>query len=342
MFGATLIDGKTGATLGGPTGAVATPGKTSTVVATAGTAKFSGSGSDTETKDNDFAELKKIDENTDELEEKADGGMASLLAGLIPAMVAGIAPLMAMLLPALGAIALPLVAVVASIAAIVLVVKAFKGFGEMRAAQKEAKASETRGVEGNAKLKEKIGVTGEEAAKVGSSVNSMVSAGKTDEEIKAAIKEKNPGIKDEYLDAKVAAARKPADEKNNTPATATPATAAAALPGTTMGAPATAAAALPGTTMGAPATAASVAAAASISTGAAGASASGRVPAQEAIEQKSVVPSAAPTIINNNTDNSKKSSSSGGGQSSGGAEISLRDVHNSYMRFQEKRMARVM
>ena len=49
--------------------------------------------------------------------------------------------------------------------------------------------------------------------------------------------------------------------------------------------------------------------------------------------------SAAPVI--NNIDNSQRVNAPQASTSSGGASVSLRDTHNSYMRFQERRMSRI-
>ena len=388
MFGATLIDGKTGATLG-------TPG------AAAGTqAKFTSSGSDAKTDSSSedlLAKLGEVDENTDELEDKASGGIASLLMGLIPAMIAGIAPLMAMLLPALGAIAMPLLGIVAAVLAVVAIVKLFKFFqkkGEekklaaaqldekitdMRAAGKSEKEIRDALKKENPELAPKLLEAGmkktedskKKVAQLDDTVTKLRSEGKSDREIRKVLAKDNPNALAEVTIAldKKEKEKTAAKEATGAPATTAPATTAPATTGRATTAPATTgrattAPATTGRATTAPATTPAVAtielapnpkaavesytspaAALSIASISATNSASGRVPAQAAIEQQSALSSAAsaaPTIINNSTDNSVKSSSSGGGQSSGGATITLRDVHNSYIRFQEKRMARVM
>jgi hypothetical protein len=70
---------------------------------------------------------------------------------------------------------------------------------------------------------------------------------------------------------------------------------------------------------------------------------SGRVPVANALEQATNrQPQAAPPIINNITNNNVAPQGGGGGQQTVVTSVSIRDVHSSYMRFQERRMSRVL
>ena len=360
--------------------------KTSSEPVATATPKFGGSGSDAKTDSSSedlLAKMEEVDENTDELEEKTSGGIASLLTGLIPAMLAGIAPLMAMLLPALGAIAMPLLGIVAAVLAVVAIVKLFKFFQkkneekklaaaqlddkitDMRAAGKSEEEIRDALTKENPELATKSRWSGKslldagmnktedskkKVAELDDKVTKLRAEGKSDFEIRKVLAKEDPKSLVEIStsldknEKEKTAAKKAAGA--GAAATDAPATAASAAATDAPATAASAAAPAVATVELAPSpTAAAPAAALGIASISAADSASGRVPAQAAIEQQSALSSAAsaaPTIINNSTDNSRKSSSSGGGQSSGGATITLRDVHNSYMRFQEKRMARVM
>lgn len=262
----------------------------------------SGGGTDAETDTFKDDLLKKLEDTNEQLEDIETATSKGLLGGLVsflgPAM-AGIT--------AIGPALLPIGVALAGIWAGMKVFQAVKGFKEMREAQKEAKASEERGVvaEGNlVKTLEERDPQLLEAAK----------------KLQAA--DKSPEAKDKPLAAYVGQARQQRQQATR----GTPPAAAAASQAAASVAPA--------------ATAVTASMAPSAATSPAVTSTPTRAATGAALET-SAPPAAAAAPVINNIDNSSRVNAPQAAAATGGASVSLRDTHNSFMRFQDRRMARV-
>lgn len=264
--------------------------------------KIATGGTDVETDTFKDDLLKKLEETNEQLEDIETATSKGLLGGLMsflgPAM-AGIT--------AIGPALLPIGVALAGIWAGMKVFQAVKGFKEMREAQKEAKASEERGVVAEGNL---VKTLEERDPQLLEAARALQSA------------DKSPQAKDKPLAAYVGQARQQRQQATG----GTPPAAAAASQAAASVAPA--------------ATAVTASMAPSAATSPAVTSTPTRAATGAALET-SAPPAAAAAPVINNIDNSSRVNAPQAAAATSGASVSLRDTHNSFMRFQDRRMARV-
>jgi hypothetical protein len=339
MMGAQLQDEGTGYTYEAGKGVQAgmVPGGRGSSVAVGGTDE-----STDEFKDDVLKHLREIDENFEDLEDATRESSGGLLGGLMKflgPMAAGVA--------AIGPALLPLGVAIAGIWAAMKVFQAAKGFKEMREAQKGAKEAEGR-------------ASANESDFVESQRNEDPELVARAEELQKA----DPAGGDKQLSLYIGQARR----ERMAATGATPSASSAPTSASASGAPPGASSAAITPAPGAPPGASSAATPAPATAGFTGEQQerlqSYGLDIQEKentrqelmsdleqarrrsrnssgqLENSGNTPAPQQTI--NNIDNSQRVNAPQAAAPSGGASVSIRDTHNSYMRFQERRMSRVM
>jgi hypothetical protein len=266
-------------------------------------------GTDPETdtfKEDVLKKLDGFDENFEDLEDATIKSGGGLLGGLMK-FLGPIAPALGAIGPAL----LPIGVAIAGVWAAMKVFQAFKEFGEMREAQKGLKEAEERGKTMEANLENTLQERDPDLLKRAKE-----------------LQEADPKAGEKNLAVYVRQARR---ERGDVPTSATSTSATPA---------ATTSAAVTSTASSATATASMAPTPSTTTTAPTPTPARATVPAALA----TTAPASAPAPVINNIDNSQRVNApqAAAAPASGASSVSLRDTHNSYMRFQERRMSRIM